>query len=152
MTRRLVVFVVAGKRYALPVERVREVIEWTPPRALGAAAPWLLGVIALRGTLLQVADLTVRLGSQPGSPRRILVFDAPDGPAGLAVDEVDTVFDVADAAITPAPAESAEAVAEIAVVGSDLVLVLDADAILGPKPPPPPRRRRTAQRKQPPSD
>jgi purine-binding chemotaxis protein CheW len=143
---RFLLFASAGEQYALPIERVREVVGWEEPRSLGAPAPWLLGVIALRGELIQVADLALRLGRPAGERRRIVVFDSPEGPAGLAVDEVDAVADVEDASVQPAPPGSGEAIAGIAARGSELVIVLDADSLLGPKPPPP-RRRRASPRK-----
>lgn len=148
MTIRYLLFDTDGQRYALPIDRVREVIGWEKPRALGATDPWLAGVIALRGQLLQVTDLALRLGLAAGRPGKIVVFDAPEGPAGLAVDEVDAVLDVEEASVQSPPAGAAEVVGGIAAIGSQLVVVLDADALLGPKPPPPPpRRRRTAPRK-----
>ena len=143
MASRLVVFSVAGRRYALPVERVREVVDWKQPRALGAPEPWLLGLIAVRDQLLPVCDLALRLGLEPGPRSLIVVFDAPGGSAGLAVDAVETVVSVEDAQVSPAPSSSGDAVAGIAHVDSDLVVVLDADGLLGPKPPTPARRRRT---------
>ena len=140
---RFVVFSVAGRRYALPVERVREVVEWKEPRALGAPEPWLLGVIAQRGELLQVCDLALRLGLEPGPRSRIVVFDVSGGRAGLAIDAVETVVSVEDARVSPAPSGSGDVVAGIAHLNSDLVVVLDADSLLGPKPAAPARRRRT---------
>ena len=103
-------------------------------------------MIALRGELLQIADLALRLGLERSEPRRIVVFEGPAGPAGVAVDEVDEVVEVEDASVEPPPPGSGELVAAIAARGSELVVVLDADALLGPKPQPP-RRRRTSPRR-----
>src|SRR5262245_16605128 len=99
----LVRFSVAGQDYALPIERVREVIRYVEPRSLGEPEPWLRGVIDLRGELLRVCDLAVRLGAGPGAAGKIVVFDSPEGKAGLIVDEVDQVVAVDDAQLSPAP-------------------------------------------------
>ena len=45
-TRQLVVFVLGREEYALPIETVQEVIRWSEPRSIGAAEPWLLGVVS----------------------------------------------------------------------------------------------------------
>jgi len=144
----LVRFSVAGQDYALPIERVREVIRYVEPRSLGEPEPWLRGVIDLRGELLRVCDLAVRLGAGPGAAGKIVVFDSPEGKAGLIVDEVDQVVAVDDAQLSPAPAARRELVQAIASIGAQLVLVLEPDGLLGEPPPKPkPRRRTTPTRK-----
>jgi purine-binding chemotaxis protein CheW len=144
----LVRFSVAGQDYALPIDRVREVIRYVEPRSLGEPEPWLRGVIDLRGELLRVCDLAVRLGMSSGSAGKIVVFDSPDGPAGLVVDEVDQVVAVDDTQLSPAPTARRELVQAIASIGDSLVLVLEPNGLLGERPPEPkPRRRTTPARK-----
>jgi len=138
----LVRFSVAGQDYALPIDRVREVIRYVEPRSLGEPEPWLRGVIDLRGELLRVCDLAARLGLGSGSAGKIVVFDSPEGPAGLIVDEVDQVIALDDAQLSPAPAARRELVRAIASIGGELVLVLEPDGLLG-QPPPKPKPRRT---------
>ena len=138
MPIRLVLFTVAGEEYALPVERVREVVRWQEPRSIGEPAPWLLGVVSLRGTLIRVADLALRLGLEPGPREQIVVFDSPEGPAGLAVAAVDTVAVVEDDQLSPSAVANRDVVAQIASIGTRLVVVLDPDGLLEPKPSPQP--------------
>jgi purine-binding chemotaxis protein CheW len=61
-TRQLVIFSLAREEYALPITRVQEIIRYTQPRSVASSAPWIRGVINLRGKIVPVCDLAMRLG------------------------------------------------------------------------------------------
>jgi len=77
----LVVFTLGRDRYALPVERVREVIRHRVPAA---------GVINLRDGLVPVRDIAARVGagSLAGTEPRIVIVDVHGVAAGVMVDAV----------------------------------------------------------------
>src|SRR5262245_7749195 len=104
-TRQLVVFALGGEEYALPIESVQEVIRWSGPRSIGAAEPWLLGVVSVRGAIVPICDLAVRLGREtPHAPEpRIVLVEVTAGPVGLVVDEVAEVITVDAARIAAVP-------------------------------------------------
>lgn len=58
-------FRVGGLDYCIDVMFVREIRGWTATAPLPFAPDHLLGVINLRGTILLVIDLSVRLGMPP---------------------------------------------------------------------------------------
>ena len=60
-----VVFEIEGRRYALPVEQVREVLPSVEVDPLPGAGDAYLGVITLRGVLVPVVDLRRHLGIPP---------------------------------------------------------------------------------------
>jgi chemotaxis signal transduction protein len=62
-TRQLVIFSLAREEYALPITRVQEIIRYTQPRSVASSAPWIRGVINLRGKIVPVSDLAMRLAS-----------------------------------------------------------------------------------------
>jgi purine-binding chemotaxis protein CheW len=129
----LVILSLDGDEYALPIERVQEVIPYRAPRSVGQPQPWLLGVIELRGTIVPVCDLATRLGRQStaaGADPKIVVCQPRGGVAGLVVDRVHEVAAVDEAQLTRPPAVAAEFVAWIAALGGRLVLVLDVDRLL----------------------
>ena len=150
-SRQLVVFRLGAEEYALPIDRVREVIRYSEPRSVNAAQPWLTGVIALRGTVVPVCDLALRLGRQAERPAdaKIVVVDTGAAPAGLVVDDVAEVLAIEDALLEPIPGAGDEALAAVVNLGGRLLVVLDTEQLfagvdLGPKPGrAAPRTRRT---------
>jgi len=114
----VLVFRVGGDPYALPVERVREVVAYRAPRRLPAADPWQRGVVAVRDELLRVWDLAVRLGVRGADDDAALVVVDAAEPVALAVGAVVGIRDV------PAGREIVE-------TDDGLVVVLDADRLLG---------------------
>lgn len=132
----LLLFRAGGERFALALADVEEAIDLTGvalhdvPRR-GAA---LLGVVALRGSLMPLYDAAVPLGLARGDTTTALVFRRGDARMALAVEDADDVL-VADlAALRPPPHAGGDARAAL-LLGvlqhdSDLVGVLDGEALL----------------------
>ena len=59
MLRELLGLEVAGSHYAIPIERVREIVRLRPITPVPRVPASVLGVIALRGEIVQVVDLLV---------------------------------------------------------------------------------------------
>jgi chemotaxis signal transduction protein len=130
--RQLLTFSLDGSPYALPVERVREIVRMRPITAVPRVPPDILGVISLRGEIVQVVDLRQRLRLAPGDPgrsARIVIALAEDGCiAGLLVDAVSEVLSVREDAFRPATGES-EIVAALCAWGERFVSVVDLDKL-----------------------
>ena len=62
LTRQLVIFSLGSEEYALPITRVQEIIRYTEPRSVASQTAWIRGVINLRGKIMPVCDLALRLG------------------------------------------------------------------------------------------
>jgi purine-binding chemotaxis protein CheW len=126
----LVVFSLGRDRYALPVERVREVIRHRAPTA---------GVISLRESLVPVRDIAERVGAaaRAGAAPRIVIVDLRGTAAGLVVDAVESVRDVDDGEVASVPPEIDTGLLRcIAWVDGVLVPVLDAERVLADLLPP----------------
>jgi purine-binding chemotaxis protein CheW len=96
-------FRVAEEAYAVSVSHVLEVSDLGEVTPVPGACRELLGVRNLRGKILPVIDLAALLGTRRAEqPRRLLVADADGVQAGLAIDEVTEVGELAG------PAEDAE--------------------------------------------
>jgi chemotaxis signal transduction protein len=81
----------------LPVTHVREISDLGELTPVPGVRPEVLGVRNLRGQILPVIDLAMLLGiARTGSPARLLVAEADGLAAGLAIDEVSGVDEMAD--------------------------------------------------------
>jgi purine-binding chemotaxis protein CheW len=83
-------FGIAGRLCACDLEAVKEIVPARPATRLPGAPEWVRGLINLRGTLVTVVDLAVRLQAHrdDGFARSIIVAEAEGKALGLAVDEV----------------------------------------------------------------
>lgn len=87
-------FALGDELYALPIVALREIVRPLPITDVPRTPSWVLGVITLRGTVLPVFDLRLRIGltvGEPGRGTRILVVETEEGPAGLLTDRVEGV-------------------------------------------------------------
>ena len=128
----VVVFSLGGEEYALPITQVQEVIRFAEPRAIASDVAWVRGVISLRGKIIPVCDLAVRLGSSLGSSLRakIVIVEARAGTAGVVVDEVAEVLTIDGAHLDAVPAAGADFIEAIAKVDERLIVLLDPDRLL----------------------
>lgn len=136
----LLVFLVAGQAFALPLEQARETLAFpdavTP---LQGSDPAVLGTIAHRGMLLPLLSLNVLLAlPQPAPGRHWIVVALIQGrPVGLVVDDLRSVIRVPADSLDPVPAIIARRSAETRINaicrlenGRRLISVLDADQLL----------------------
>jgi len=96
--------------FAVPVEFVREILDYRQPFAIPEGPAYLLGLTDVRGRGTATIDLRAKLGLPtvpPGPSTRILVLDIPlDGRVlslGLVADRVIEVISVATDQVEPAP-------------------------------------------------
>lgn len=84
--------------FAVPVERVQEILDMRPVARLPHAPPYLIGMIDVRGRGVPVIDLRVRLGLAPVEATvhtRILVLEVTAGGRDLVLGLLaDRVFEV----------------------------------------------------------
>jgi purine-binding chemotaxis protein CheW len=131
---RLLVFRLDGREHALPLEHVVEVFRMVAVTSLPEAPPWVRGVIDVRGRVIPVIDLRVKLGMPAGEPdlsTPVIVVEAGGKAAGLVADEVVEVLALTGYAVEPSSpaAGPARVVTSLARPGGRLVLVLGAEAL-----------------------
>ena len=130
--QQLLTFSLDGSPYALPVERVREIVRLRPITPVPRMPDDVLGVISLRGEIVQVVDPRRRLGLVPGrSDRsaRIVIVLGEDGQFwGLLVDSVTEVLSVTEDALRP-PTGDSEAVSALCAWGERFVSLVDLDKL-----------------------
>jgi purine-binding chemotaxis protein CheW len=112
-TRAVLTFVVGGETYGVDILSIREIIKVVEVTEVPRVPPFVIGVISVRGAVIPVIDLRVRLGlalTAPTRAARILVV-VPEGSAdcyGLLVDAVSGVVRLGENEIEPPPATFSE--------------------------------------------
>ncbi len=140
-SRQFVLFHLGTEEYGLPIERVQSIIRYEQPTPVPHAPSSVEGVINLRGQVIPVIDLSMRLLASPFSGEttaRIVVAEGHSGLVGLVVDSASEVVSIPLDEIMPAPVaalspDTAEAFEGVANLGERLVILLDAEKAL-PKP------------------
>jgi len=103
-------FRLENETFAVSVRKVREVLEYTPITKVPRTPEHLLGVINLRGTVVPVMDLGIKLGLGPRSVKDdtgIVVMEVTLGDEtiilGTVVDGVEEVLELTESEIQPPP-------------------------------------------------
>jgi purine-binding chemotaxis protein CheW len=105
-TRELIAFRIGTQEFCIDIMSIREIRGWTPATPLPKSPGFVRGVINLRGTVLPIVDLAVRLGFAPAEPtarHAIMVSQIGQQVVGLLVEGVSDIFTVSDSDIQPTP-------------------------------------------------
>ncbi len=102
----LLSFEIAGAPYAVPVERVREIVRMRPVTPVPRTPEEVRGVISLRGEMIELIDLGRRLGLESIETSRktriIVIKTGDDEVVGLLVDAVREVLRISNEAVQTA--------------------------------------------------
>lgn len=134
-------FAIGGEEYGVPVLRVREIIRMLEVTPVPNAAAHCRGVVNLRGKVVPVVDLRIRLGYAPQPPDArtcIVVTDAALASGavmvGLIVDAVIDVLMVTPDDMSPTPAiaglEQMGCVRGLTRARGRMTLLLDVDRVI----------------------
>lgn len=133
-----VLFTVDGTSYALPASIVLQMESFSGATPVPGAAPFVAGIMQLRGKVLPVVDLRRRFGLAPAErtiDSRVVVGTARDRVVALAVDSAREVVRVLPAQRRPPPKIGTEGeqsfIAEVLQLGDRTVLVLDFAKVIG---------------------
>jgi len=134
-------FFLADEEYAVNIQRVKEIIEYTTVTKVPKMPEWIRGVINLRGNVVPVVDLSVRFGL-PARPVTkttcIVILEVEQDPEqtvmGVIADAVNQVIDLAPNDIEEAPAFGTRVRLEylfgMGKLGKKFALILNIDRVL----------------------
>ncbi len=133
----LLSFGIGESEYSVDIMSVREIRGWTRTTALPHAPHYVRGVINLRGAVLPVVDLALRLGLDTGEPTDrnvIIVVDIDGRMVGLRVDAVSDILSFPQSQLQPPPDMGDEAsdnfVKSLTIVEGRMIRILDLGAVL----------------------
>ena len=136
--REMLSFAVGREHYAIDILKVQEIRGYEPPTRIASAPESLKGVINLRGVIVPIVDLRMRLGcGQPtyDASTVVIILSLSDRMAGIVVDSVSDVVALDDEQVKPAPEFEANAastfVRGLATVGERMLIVVDIEGMLG---------------------
>ena len=134
LLRELLTFELDNSPYAIPVERVREIIRPREATPMPRVPECVIGVLAMRGEIVQVVDLRMRLGLHlPELTRhsRIIILHGDDNRVtGVLVDAVREVLRASERDISAATANQSGSVAELCKCGREFISIVDLDQVL----------------------
>ena len=110
-SRELIAFRIGDQEFCVYIMSVREIRGWTPATPLPHSPHYVMGVINLRGAVLPIMDLSLRLGMKPVEPTArhvIIVAQVKSRVVGLLVDAVSDILTVDDDNIQPTPEGSSD--------------------------------------------
>jgi purine-binding chemotaxis protein CheW len=140
-SRQYLSFTLGEEHFAVPIEHVREIIEFDTLTTIPLMPPFLRGVINLRGAVVPVVDLQRRFGrgeTQVGKRTCIVIAEVAHAeerhPLGAIVDSVNEVVSVESGQIEEKPAFGtrlrSDFVDGILNLEGRFVIALDVDKVL----------------------
>ncbi len=147
-------FIIRGEEHAVPILRVKEIIEFEAVTAVPHTPEYVRGVINLRGAVLPVIDLAAKFGHEPSAVTKttcIVVVETQlsnrssatphSGVAelltvGVLADAVSEVLDLSADQIEATPSFGTHVRTDfllgVGKLAKKLVLLLDIDRLLSP--------------------
>jgi chemotaxis signal transduction protein len=104
------IFRASGELFGVPLLGIKEVIKPAAVTPVPGFAPHFLGMLDLRGRLVHVMDLRLRLGMKTDGlpPGLILVLETPTGLVGAMVDDIVSVEVLTPEAVEGSPVSNAK--------------------------------------------
>jgi purine-binding chemotaxis protein CheW len=130
----LVLFSLGNEEYAVSITQVKEIIQYKGATKIPSTPEYMEGVINLRGKVIPVIDLALRLdlAAAKASDKRALIIETAEREIGLVVDEVSEVVRIQDSAIEPAPPGTGNGyIRGIGKEGDRLLILLNVDHLFG---------------------
>jgi purine-binding chemotaxis protein CheW len=136
-----VVFKVGDAEYAVESSVVLQMEAFTSATAVPGTAPFIAGVMPVRGRVVPVIDLRIRFGLQAAArtlDSRVVVGQLGDRAVALLADSAREVLRMAASDLKPPPPMIDEGsggfVKAIAQVGQRLIMLLDFAKVIGEEP------------------
>jgi purine-binding chemotaxis protein CheW len=127
-----------AEEYGVDIQKVQEIRSCETPTRIPGAPAYVKGVVNLRGVIVPIVDLRLKLGCERADYNPftvVIVLAVHKRVVGVVVDSVSDVLDLQAEAIKPPPdlaaGEASEFVTGIASVAERMLMLVDMDCLLG---------------------
>ena len=133
-SRKHLIFTVDNLKIGLDAEQVVEIMNTYTATYLPMMPDYIQGIFNMRGQIIPIMDIRLRLGKPPMESESLLVVLNYNGTQlGILVDSVEVMLDIPNASILPIPSQSAQKLVSGMCTlpdGSGTMLVLDCDQLI----------------------
>ena len=130
-------FMLGDEYYGLEIQKVREIVAMMHITPVPRTQPFIRGVVNLRGHVIPVMDLRLKLDFPPAEPNEltcIIVVELRNNEIGMIVDKVCDVMDISGTEIDEPPSFGMELDTDfllgIGKAGGRVTILLDVDRVL----------------------
>ncbi|MBW8894082.1 MAG: chemotaxis protein CheW, partial [Burkholderiales bacterium] len=131
-------FRLGSEEYGIDILKVQEIRSYEPPTRIANAPAFIKGVVNLRGVIVPIVDLRLKLNcpsAEYNSFTVVIVLNVKNRVVGAVVDSVSDVLELSRDAIKPAPELSAASVdtsfiTGIGSVGDRMLILMDIEGLM----------------------
>jgi purine-binding chemotaxis protein CheW len=131
-------FRLGSEEYGIDILKVQEIRSYEPPTRIANAPDFIKGVVNLRGVIVPIVDLRLKLGcptAEYNSFTVVIVLNVRNRVVGAVVDSVSDVLELNKDVIRPAPELNASAVdtsfiTGIGAVGERMLILMDIEGLM----------------------
>jgi purine-binding chemotaxis protein CheW len=134
--RQFLTFRIGAEEYGLNILRVQEIRSYEAPTRVAHAPAFVKGVVNLRGVIVPIVDLRIRLNqpSEYNSFTVVIVLNVGSRVVGIVVDSVSDVLELAADQIKPRPevpaAMDARFITGLGKIAERMLILLDIEAMI----------------------
>ena len=130
-------FRLGAEEYGIDILRVQEIRSYEPPTRIANAPAFLKGVVNLRGVIVPIVDLRLKLGCATAEYNHftvVIVLNVRGRVVGAVVDSVSDVLELAGETIRPAPAMNSTIdtgfITGIGSVADRMLILMDIEGLM----------------------
>jgi purine-binding chemotaxis protein CheW len=130
-------FRLGQEEYGIDILRVQEIRSYEPPTRIANAPAFVKGVVNLRGVIVPIVDLRLKLGCDSveyNSFTVVVVLNVRGRVVGAVVDSVSDVLQLSGEAIKPAPEMNTTVdtrfITGIGSIGERMLILMDIEALM----------------------
>ena len=130
-------FRLGAEEYGIDILRVQEIRSYEPPTRIANAPAFLKGVVNLRGVIVPIVDLRLKLGCDTAEYNHftvVIVLNVRGRVVGAVVDSVSDVLELAGETIRPAPAMNSTIdtsfITGIGSVADRMLILMDIEGLM----------------------
>ena len=130
-------FRLGAEEYGIDILRVQEIRSYEQPTRIANAPAFLKGVVNLRGVIVPIVDLRLKLGCDSAEYNHftvVIVLNVRGRVVGAVVDSVSDVLELPAEAVRPAPeidaAVDTSHITGIANVADRMLILMDIEALM----------------------